>query len=183
MRKFTMIKTILILHKTEKMNVLVIGPSASGKSYVADALRAKGINAFDDEDIDGLSAWYNQHWQKVPPPKTADEAFTNHYSFLWDKKLLADFIDRYDDVYVFGGSGNVTDVFDLFDKVYFLKIEPELQRERLRSPLRKTPELDFGEDGLVVWGAWFEEEARKRGVPFVDADQTPEEIFDVISKR
>lgn len=96
---------------------------------------------------------------------------------------MADFIDRYDDVYVFGGSGNVTDVFDLFDKVYFLKIEPELQRERLRSPLRKTPELDFGEDGLVVWGAWFEEEALKRGVPFVDADQTPEEIFDVISKR
>lgn len=38
MRKFTMIKTILILHKTEKMNVLVIGPSASGKSYVANAL-------------------------------------------------------------------------------------------------------------------------------------------------
>ncbi|MES2109296.1 MAG: hypothetical protein V4577_11130 [Bacteroidota bacterium] len=165
------------------MKVLVIGPSGSGKSYLADALQAKGINAFDDEDIDGLSSWYNQRWQKIPPPKTADEAFSNHYSFLWDKKFLADFLDGHDEVYIFGGSGNVMDVFDLFDKVYFLKISLELQKERLRSPLRKTPALDFGEEGQIIWGAWFEDEARKRNVPFVDADQTPEEIFEIISRR
>ena len=132
------------------MKVLVIGPSGSGKSYMADALQAKGINAFDDEDIDGLSSWYNQQRQKIAPPKTADEAFANHYSFLWGKAFLADFLNRHDEIYIFGGSGNVTDVFDLFDKVYFLKIAPELQRERLRSPLRKTPDLDFGEEGMIV---------------------------------
>ena len=165
------------------MKVLVIGPSGSGKSYVADALQAKGINAFDDEDIDGLSSWYNQQRQKIPPPKTAEEAFANHYSFLWDKKFLSDFLNGHDEVYIFGGSGNVTDVFDLFDKVYFLKIGPELQRKRLRSPLRKTPDLDFGEEGMIVWGAWFEEEARKRNIPFVNADQTPEEIFEIITKH
>jgi len=165
------------------MKVLVIGPSGSGKSYVADALQVRGINAFDDEDIDGLSSWYNQQRQKIPPPKTAEEAFANHYSFLWDKKFLSDFLNGHDEVYIFGGSGNVTDVFDLFDKVYFLKIGPELQRKRLRSPLRKTPDLDFGEEGMIVWGAWFEEEARKRNVPFVDANQTPEEIFEIITKH
>ena len=164
------------------MKVLVIGPSGSGKSFVADALQAKGINAFDDEDINGLSSWYNKYRQKIPSPKTVEEAFANHCSFLWDKRVLADFLDKHDEIYIFGGSGNIMDVFDLFDKVYFLKISPEIQRERLRSPLRKTPELDFGEDGPVVWGAWFEEEARKRNIPFVDADQTPEEIFEIISR-
>lgn len=164
------------------MKVLVIGPSGSGKTYVSHTLRASGINAFDADDIEGLSAWYNQHWQKVPAPKSAGEAFSNHYSFLWDKDFLESFLGKHTDVYLFGGSGNVWDMFSLFDKVYFLKVEPELQKERLRSPLRKNPEMDVNEEGLVVWGAWFEEQAKKQNIPFVDAAQTPEQIFEVISK-
>jgi len=161
------------------MKVLVTGPSGAGKTYISRALQAMGINAFDDGDIEGLSAWY-KHGKKVPAPTTADEAMHNGYAFLWDKTLLANFINRFDDVYVFGGSGNVFDVFALFDKVYFLHVQPALQMERLRSPTRAHPLMDSNADDLVVWGAWFEAEARKRGIAFVDVAQTPAEIWEVI---
>jgi len=166
------------------MKVLVFGPSGSGKTYVAKALQRAGINAFDDADIEGLSNWYDQFGQKVPQPATADEAAEKKYAFLWSKKTLARFVNRFDDVYVFGGSGNVWSVFDLFDKVYYLQVEPELQKRRLMSPDRPTPLMDINNtDGLVIWGAWFEQMAIEKGIPFVNADQTPAEVFQIISNK
>ncbi len=167
------------------MKVLILGPSGSGKTYISHALQRLGISAFDDGDIKGLSAWYDKSGNKVAVPETADEALENHYSFLWSKRFLAKFLDKFSgtDVYIFGGSGNIFDMFSLFDQVYFLKITPELQKERLYSSSRENPMMDRNENGLVVWGDWFEEQARKYDIPFVDASQTPEEIFAVISRK
>ena len=162
------------------MKVLVFGPSGAGKTYVSHALRAMGVNAFDDDDIKGLSSWYNKDGKKIPPPQTADEALSNHYSFLWSRKFLAGFLSQYSTVYIFGGSGNIFTMFDLFDAVYFLKVAPALQRERLLA--RGTPLMDMDENGLVVWGDWLEEQARERGIPFIDASQTPQQILAIISQ-
>jgi len=165
------------------MKVLIFGPSGSGKTYVSHALQKQGINAFDDADIPHLPAWYNQDGRKVPEPATADEAAEKRLAFLWSRKSLAAFLSQYEEVYVFGGSGNIARVFDLFDKVYFLKVGPELQKERLRSPSRPTPQMDQNEEGLVIWGDWFEELAIQQNIPFVDASRAPEEIFEVIRSR
>ncbi|MFD2872511.1 hypothetical protein ACFS5N_08540 [Mucilaginibacter ximonensis] len=165
------------------MKVLIFGPSGSGKTYVAKALQHAGINAFDDADIDGLSSWYDQSGQKVPEPATAGEAAERRLAFLWSKKALKRFIDQFDDIYVFGGSGNVWSVFELFDRVYFLDINPELQKQRLMSPDRPTPLMDIDDDdGFVIWGAWFKQMAKEKGIPFINADQTPEQIFQIISQ-
>ena len=144
------------------MKVLIFGPSGSGKTYVSHALQNLGINAFDGDDIEGLSAWYDSNGKKASQPESADEAIANHYSFLWDKKFLAKFLNRFSDVYVFGGSGNIFNMFDLFDKIYFLKVEPELQKARLHSSSRKNPMMDINENGIVIWGDWFEEQAKNK---------------------
>lgn len=78
-------------------------------------------------------------------------------------------------------SGNVSRVFDLFDKVYFLKIDPEVQRQRLQCTGRQTPELDKNEEGIVIWGDWFEQLAIEHHILFNNADQTPDQIFRLIS--
>jgi hypothetical protein len=163
------------------MKVLVFGPSGSGKTYVSHALQKAGINAFDDDQVEGLSNWYDVHGNKVAPPQTADEASANQYAFLWSKKALAAFVNRFPEVYVFGGSGNVFNMLDLFDRVYFLKVEPELQKERILSATRETPLMDQNEEGIVIWGDWFEEVARKLNILFVDASLTPQQIFEIIS--
>lgn len=164
------------------MKVLVLGPSGSGKTYVSHVLQRAAVPAFDDSDIEGLSAWYDQHGTKVPPPQNAAEAMVGHYAFLWRKKVLARFLERFSDVYVFGGAGNIFSMLGLFHKVYFLKVTPELQKERLRSPSRENPEMDRNGDDTIVWGGWFEEEVKKRNIPFIDASLTPQQIFDIISK-
>jgi adenylate kinase family enzyme len=164
------------------MKVLIFGPSGSGKTFVSKMLKDEGINAFDGDDIAGLSAWYDRDGRKVAEPKTAGEAMANRYSFLWSKKFLAGFLERFSDVYIFGGSGNIANVFDLFDKVYFLKIDPELQKERLLNGSRPNPLMDKNEDSVVVWGEWLEEFAKKHNIPFIDASQTPQQIFEVISQ-
>ncbi|MEO8414068.1 MAG: hypothetical protein ABI472_10425 [Ginsengibacter sp.] len=164
------------------MKVLIFGPSASGKTYLSQALQNLGIHAFDGDDIEGLSAWYNKNGKKIVTPENADEAITNHYSFLWSKKFLTNFLSKFSTVYIFGGSGNITHMFDLFDKIYFLKANPEIQRKRLQSVFRKNPMMDRNEKGLMVWGDWLEEVAQKKGITFLDASQTPEQIFEIISQ-
>jgi len=165
------------------MKALIFGPSGSGKTYVSKSLRNVGINAFDGDDMEGLSAWYNKAGHKVPAPKTAGEALNNHYSFLWSKKFLAQFLNKFSDVYIFGGAGNLFDVFDLFDKIYFLKVDAPLQKERILNTSREKPLMDVNDNGIVIWGDWLEQEANKRNVPIIDAALTPEEIFTIISKR
>lgn len=165
------------------MKVLIFGPSASGKTYVSHALQRCGILAFDSDDLEGLSAWYDKSGRKVATPQTADEAFQNHYSFLWSRRYLANFLNRYADVYLFGGAGNVFNMLDLFDKAYFLKVDPSLQKERLLNASRKRPMMDANEKGLVTWGDWMETEAKNRNLPFIDGSLTPKEILTVIQHQ
>lgn len=162
------------------MKILIFGPSGSGKTYMAKALQRQGINAYDDSDIEGLSAWFDRNGNEVVEPKTADEAMANGFAFLWSKRVLGNFINQFSEVYIFGGSGNIFNMLDLFDRVYFLKIEPELQKQRLLSASRPTPLMDANEDGIIIWGGWFEEVAKQKNIPFIDALQTPEQIFEMI---
>jgi len=165
------------------MKVLIFGPSGSGKTYVSKAWKRKGINAYEDGDIKNLSSWYDKHNNKVATPRTAREALDNHYSFLWSKRVLRTFLAVHSDVYIFGGSGNVFDMTDLFDKTFFLKINLSIQKERILHSSRETPLMDFDEDGIVIWGDWIEQEAKKRNIPFIDATLSPDQIFEIISKH
>jgi hypothetical protein len=42
--------------------------------------------------------------------------------------------------------------------------------------------MDINENGIVIWGDWLEQEAKNQHIPFIDASQTPIQIFDIISK-
>jgi hypothetical protein len=165
------------------MKALLFGPSGSGKTYISRALRCQGINAFDDGDIKGLSSWYDKHGQKIAGPQTAGEALDNQYSFLWSKRFLAKFLQPFKEVYIFGGSGNIFDMLDLFDQVYFLKINPLVQKQRILKASDRNRQMDINEEGVMIWGEWLEQEARKRHIPFIDAELDPTQIYSVISQR
>ena len=98
------------------------------------------------------------------------------------KKFLKDFLSKYGDVYLFGGAGNIFNVFDLFDKVYFLKVNRQLLEERLHRSSSRNQMMDTNNNSLVIWGDWLEEQATKQGIHFIDGSLTPAHIFDIIRR-
>lgn len=164
------------------MKVLVFGPSGSGKTYISSKLRKLGINAVDADLIEDLSSWYDRQGNKVKYPEDADEVFLNNHSFLWNRKFLEDYLAKVADIYLFGASGNIFDMLDLFDKVYFLKVNPDLQKERLTHQLRENPmgNTEYQRENAVRWGLELEQKAKNSGIKFIDATLGPEEIFRLI---
>jgi len=164
------------------MKTLIFGPSGSGKTYVSNALKKLGINSFDADTIEGLSAWY-KNGEKVSKPQSAQEALNGQYSFLWSRAFLENFLITNEDVFIFGGSGNLFELTELFDKVYFLKIDPKTQKERIQNSTTRNSRMDFKNNELIIWGKWLEEEARKKNILFVDGTLTPLEIYSIISSK
>lgn len=163
------------------MKVLIFGPSGSGKTYVSSKLRQLGINTVDSDLIEGLSSWYNGG-NKVAYQKDADKEFLDNHSFLWDREFLQDYLNKNPEIYLFGSSGNVFEMLDLFDKVYFLKVNPQLQKERLIHESRENPMgiTEYQRENAVNWGLELEQKAKELDIPFIDAALEPEEILKLI---
>jgi dephospho-CoA kinase len=165
------------------MKELILGPSGSGKTYISSELRRQGVNAVDADTIDGLSSWYNANGDKVTYPENADEEFLDNHSFLWNREFLKGYLNNNSDIYLFGVAGNVFDVLDLFDKVYYLKVAPETQRERLMHGSRENPmgSTEYQRDNAIIWAQEIEEKAKELKIPFIDASLTPKEILSIFT--
>ena len=168
-----------------KKHILITGPSGCGKTYISTILRNKGINAPDGDLVQELSDWFDGNKNIVICPDDADEEFLNTHEFLWDKNFLKSYLKNQDELYLFGMSGNIFDMIDLFDKVYFLKASPELLAERLRHASRENPmgNTDYQLQNALNWAKEIEENAIGLGIQMIDSNQTPEAIFEEINKK
>ncbi len=165
--------------------ILIIGPSGSGKTYISATLRRQGVNAPDADLIEGLSDWFGAGGKQVTYPENADKEFLDNHEFLWDRNFLSKFLqEQQNNIYLFGMSGNVFNMMDLFDKVYFLKTSPEILAQRLRHESRENPmgKTDYQLQNALNWGREIEKEAKKLNIEMIDANQTPEQIFSIVSK-
>lgn len=163
--------------------ILIIGPSGAGKTYVSEVLKKQGINAVDADTIVGLSGWYDSQGKEVDFPRNAGSEFLNTHQFLWDREVLADFLKDKEEVYLFGLAGNVFDMLNLFDKVYFLKVKPELIEDRLMHETRINPmgNTKYQREAVLAYAREIEKKASELGIKMIDADQTPEAIFDSLN--
>ena len=164
--------------------ILIIGPSGSGKTYISAALRAKGINSIDADLLEGLADWFNGSGRKVQCPMDAGPEFLNNHEFLWDRGFLNKFLEGQNEAYLFGSSGNVFDMLDLFDRVYFLKASPELLADRLRHESRKNPmgKTDYQLQNALKWAKEIEQKASSLHIEMINADQTPEVILNSLRR-
>ncbi len=166
------------------MKVLVFGPSGSGKTYISSNLRNLGINAVDADKIEDLSSYYDGQGNKVECPDDAGKEFLDNHSFLWDRKFLEDYLNKNPDIHLFGASGNIFEMLDLFDKVYFLKVNPDLQKERLLHESIENPmgNTEYQRENAVKWGQQLEQKAKTLDIKFIDATLSPEEILKLIKE-
>ncbi len=165
-------------------HILIIGPSGSGKTYISASLRKQEINAPDTDLIEGLSVWFDAGRKQITYPEDAGKEFLNNHKFLWNRNFLSKFLrEQQNDIYLFGISGNVFEVVDLFDKVYFLKTSPEILAQRLRHESRENPmgKTDYQLQNTLNWAKEIEERAEKLGIEMIDANQNPEQIFSQIN--
>lgn len=49
-----------------------------------------------------------------------------YLTFRWDRDYLKQYLIENPNIYLLGSSGNVFEMFDLFDKVYFLNVPDEV---------------------------------------------------------
>ncbi len=98
------------------------------------------------------------------------------------KKMQQDYLTKNPDIYLFGASGNIFDMLDLFDKVYFLKVEPDLQKERLIHESRENPmgNTEYQRENAVKWSQQLEQKAKTLDIKFIDATLELEEILNLI---
>lgn len=165
------------------MKVLIFGPSGSGKTYVSQKLKTLGVNAIDADTVEGLSSWFDGAGNKVTYQIDADKTFLDNHSFLWDRKFLKNYLNKTQNVYLFGAAGNVFEMLDLFDKVYFLKIDPEIQKERLTHKSRENPmgNTDYQRENAAAWGRELELKAKDLNIPFIEALLSPMKIMSLIT--
>ena len=164
------------------MKVLIFGAPGSGKTYISSALRVAGYRAFDADMIEGLSSWEDEEGIKVRFPTNADEEFFNKHSYLWNREFLSAYLKKEDTIYIFGISSNIFDVLDLFDRVYFLKVNQKLQRERLEHTSRRNPlgDTEYQRDDAIAWGWQLTQQAEALAIPTIDATLSPLEVFEII---
>ncbi len=163
-------------------NILIIGISGSGKTYIVQKLKNKYPSIYDSDEIQGLSDWFD--WDKKPVefPKNTDKKWLKEHEFLWDREVLQKFIEENEPVIIFGLSGNCFTMLDLFDGFYYLDIKPSEVKKRLRSkdrlnPMGKTKEQA---DLVIKYMKSIRRKATGLKIPFIDANQSPEQIMNQI---
>jgi adenylate kinase family enzyme len=170
--------------KIMSKKVLIIGPSGSGKTYISAELRKLGINAVDADLVDGLSDWFDKNGNKVQYPVDADQEFLDNHKFLWDKEFLTKILDKQKEIYLFGLCGNIFDMIDLFDRVYFLKVEPQVLAKNLRHISRENPmgRTDYQLENALRYVEEIERKAKELGIRIIDAtNKSPEQVFSKIT--
>ena len=161
------------------MKVLILGPSGAGKTYLSKELKKQGLNTVDADTIDSLHSWYNGNEEKVEYPEDSDAEFLDNHSFLWDKSYLKDYLDQNPNIYMFGASGNIFDMLDLFDEVFYLDVPGEIMSDRLQHETRENPmgKTEYQRKNAISWGNELKQKAKDLGITFIDATQTPEAIY------
>lgn len=156
-----------------------MGPSGAGKTYLSKELRKFGLNSVDADSIDQLHSWYDSKGNKVEYPENADKEFFDNHSFLWGRNFLVEYLKENPDIYLFGASGNVFEMLDLFDKVYYLDIPEGIQYQRLQHETRRNPmgRTEFQRKNAIAWAKELRQKAQELGLEFIDATKSSTEIF------
>ena len=170
------------------MHVLIIGVAGTGKSYLVNKLREKGINVVDADSNIGLAKFVNSKGNEVRyNPNGGNKWWSTHFHVL-NIRILKKLLKENKILYLFGhvggqsGKGNgIFDVINLFDKVFYLSAPKRLIANRIKirtdNPFGKHPEELKG----VLYSKDKEDKmARILGLQFIDATLPTEKIIRII---
>lgn len=157
---------------------LITGRSGSGKSTICALLNERGFNSFDGDKVSGLSRW--ESIETGEPVSVDPTGFVNYenVAWNWDHTALKELLHEHDNIFLCGSSSNQLNFHDLFDKVFVLVVNPEIQRERILNRL----DNDYGKnprllEQILSDQAQFCELAVEAGATAVNANDSPENVI------
>jgi shikimate kinase len=166
--------------------ILVVGMAGTGKTFISKFLSNLGLKAFDADEVDGLSGWFDKTGNKVLP-KDLSISELKGLEWNWNQEILEDLLKRSqpEGVLLFGVSSNWYKFLNLFDKVFFLDLDGAEIRKRLQSGDRKNdyakkePEIQ----NILEHLEGFRRFALGHGAIPLDAKKTPQEIYiEIVNK-
>jgi hypothetical protein len=166
--------------------ILIVGMAGTGKTFVSQFLNHQGIAAFDGDEVEGLSGWFDKSGLRVLPRGLISESLEG-LEWNWDQQILKNLLKKHqhEGVLLFGVSSNWHQFLNLFDKVFFLDLDDVETRKRLQSKDRKN-EYAQGKaeiDNIVKHLDGFRKFALEQGALPLDAGKSPQEIYEeIISK-
>ena len=174
------------------MRILILGPSASGKTTLAHYFQKKGKNSVD-ADLAGIGIWKTKSGKVVKAPKGLGKkinqwAEQNNVLWVWDEIKLKKLLSKNKELYLFGGANNTYDFLEYFDRVYYLNASNALILKRLRKRLQDPKAYhQYGktktqQEEILKGIGVGRKKAKNAGLIFLPASSTPEKLFIRICK-
>jgi broad-specificity NMP kinase len=161
--------------------VFITGISGTGKTSIAQALRGKGINAFDMDMYD-LCYWVNiNDGIRVDYEAVLNRDFIDSHMWVCDVEKLKSMLNSDEDVVMLGHPENYQEILPLFDKFILLHCEPETFLKRIMA----REDNDFGKDEtaqqhLLDTYKEFENNMLSRGATPINVEGSKEEVVQKI---
>lgn len=156
---------------------LITGRPGSGKTTVIEALKRRGFQAFNTDDMPEMTKLEEQETGK-PVSWPAGVVDWKSYIWNWQEAGLRKLLQGDDDVFIGAIVGNQQEFYPLFDKIFALTVSAETLRKRLDShAYQRTAEEK--EQAIAVH---YDKQARfeKQELVLIPADGSVNEIVDDI---
>ena len=159
---------------------LIAGPPGSGKSSVIRELKSRGFSAYDTDSHPGATRLQDKNGNNVPwPSGTID---WEKYEWNWQSDVINKLLISSPDVFLGGITTRNKEMYRLFDKIFVISINDEIQTQRLlgrkNKDYGKHPDQLAGE--LIYRPKLYAEFARLDNSSQIDGTLSITEITDKI---
>ena len=164
------------------MKIYITGVSGTGKTCIAGALAARGVNAVDTDE---LSHWEDKRTGERTglEPGGSEEWYDSH-AWVCDVSQLEKILSKAEHAVAIGHASNQDEYLGLFDKKFILACSSETVTARI---MQRTNN-DFGKHPsdlkrVLSWQKELEAEMVGKGALLLDAERPLEEVVNEIESN
>jgi adenylate kinase family enzyme len=163
---------------------LITGLPGSGKSTLCAELKARGYEAYD-EDEDGLAKWYNSQGQAIKEEHYTERSpeFLRQHSRDVSRETVEGLVAKAHDkpIFLCGDPENEVELNDLFEEIFALVLDDTTRNHRLLTRTNNQwGKLSREREYSAVYGKKWEEDRQQFGYINIDSTQPTKLIAEQI---
>ncbi len=159
------------------MKYVITGVLGSGKSAIGRLLKDEGYKVIDVDYEPGLAEWVDKKTgEPIRSSKNNPPEWYETHDWVWNRDKLKQLLNdsSHNSIFICGITSNQTENLDLFDKIFLLKANELVLRDRLAN------RGDQNINQVFDWQNSFEDEMIKHGAVVIDANKSLDEVYSQI---